>query len=107
MPQTCISTVDPLRHTPLPVVVPSNVIWSSGTQVWDGLTVELHRFDELDMPEFAIPDYSLIVQTSPAIKVESKVGGTFEERLAGPETSAYFPPERRDRPAPGSRSKFW
>ena len=24
--------------------------WSTGTRIWDGLTVELHRFDELDLP---------------------------------------------------------
>lgn len=83
MPSTCISTIDPVRHIALPVIAASNVKWSSGTQIWDGLTVELHRFDSLDMPEFAVPDYTLVVQVSPSIKLENKIGGRFRERLSG------------------------
>jgi AraC family transcriptional regulator len=82
MPTTCISTIDPVRHIALPVIASSNVVWSSGSQIWDGLTVELHRFNNLDMPEFAVPEHSLVVQMSRAIRLESKIGGTFRERLS-------------------------
>ncbi len=82
MPPTSISTIDPVRHIPLPVVAESNVMWSSGSRIWDGLTVELHSFDDLDTPEFAVPDYSVIVQISRAIKVESKRNDTVQDRLS-------------------------
>jgi len=82
MPSSCISTIDPVRHEALPVIEPSNVKWSSGLRNWDGITVELHNFDELDMPEFAVLEYSMIVQISGAIKVETKVGNTFQKRVS-------------------------
>lgn len=51
MPPTYITTIDPISNEPLPVISNSNVLWSSGNKIWDGLIIEQHRFDELNTPE--------------------------------------------------------
>jgi AraC family transcriptional regulator len=89
MAPTCITTIDPRDNEPLPVVEPSNVVWTSGA-VWDGFVVERHKFDAVDMPEFVIRNYSVIIQISPSISIESKIKGLFQGRVSRPGNICIF-----------------
>jgi AraC family transcriptional regulator len=80
MPKTRIVTLAPFSDKRLSVIDDSAVLWSSCSSGWEDLIIEQHRHNQLDTPEFELPDYSLIVQLSPLIKIESKVNGNFESR---------------------------
>jgi AraC family transcriptional regulator len=90
MPPTYIATFDPVSHRPLPVIDDSCVVWSSGGRVWDGLIIEQHRFNSQDTPEFEIPDYSLIIQLSPALTIEEKINGRYQSRVSRPGNICLF-----------------
>ena len=76
-----ITTINPINNEPLSVISNSNVLWSSGNEIWNGLTVERHRFAELDAPEFVICDYSIVIHLSPSVSVESKIKGCFKSQI--------------------------
>jgi AraC family transcriptional regulator len=67
-----------------------SLLWTSGGQ-WRGVVAELHRFEGLDTPEFAVSEHTIVIQRSAATPIELTADGRQRKHTVIPGDVALFP----------------
>jgi AraC family transcriptional regulator len=91
MARTRIETHDARSGAALALTPDDTVRWSSGTVWGDEFFAEYHCFEELDTPEFFIPEHSVVLHPGPRVKVEQKVRGAYRTYTLGEGDVEIFP----------------
>jgi len=72
-PSSHIATQDPITGDAMRIADDS-IVWSSATR-WNGIVVELHRYDRLDTPVFCVPDHVVALHRPIAARVDIELSG--------------------------------
>jgi AraC family transcriptional regulator len=90
MPMSGIEMLDPGSKRPVQVIPASCVALSNFERERGPLIVERHVLDDIESPEFEIPQYSVIVQLSAPANLEDKINGRFKLRQSLPKSVCIF-----------------
>jgi AraC family transcriptional regulator len=91
MTRSHLTARDPRSGSTISLIDDSCVLWSSGTDAWNGLMAEEHRLDALDTPQFEVPAHSVTIQLSSPATIEHKVNGEYHSHLLAPGDIQLFP----------------
>jgi AraC family transcriptional regulator len=75
-PRSYIATRDPATGDPIRVADGETMVWSSAAH-WNGVVVELHRYDRLDTPEFYVPDHVIALHRPATPHIDFVCGGSY------------------------------
>lgn len=67
----------------------TTVVWSSA-RAWSGVVLEKLSHQQIDTPEFVIPDHCVVLHVSQPVTVEHKIHGAYLPFLHGPGNICLF-----------------
>ena len=97
-----IATRDPVTGAAVRVSNDDTMVWSSASR-WNGVVVELHRYDRLDTPIFCVPDHVVALHRPVAPWIDIEFDGSWQTHAVERGSATLVPAgmPRRLRQGPG------
>ncbi|HTO57946.1 MAG TPA: hypothetical protein VMJ74_09120, partial [Pseudomonadales bacterium] len=97
-----IATRDPVTGAVVRVANDDTMVWTSATR-WNGVVVELHRYDRLDTPIFCVPDHVVALHRPVAPWIDIEFDGSWQTHAVERGSATLVPAgmPRRLRQGPG------